>query len=156
MNSQPVTLLYGMGGTGKTELAKAFARWLQETGWSEGSFFYTFEGGQSAFGMDRLLVSAGLALLGQDFLGKTRDASQRREIMLNFLRANRIVVILDNFETVSSDESRHRLTPSEAENLRSFLEKVQESAQSLILITSRSKEDWLGEINPFAYRRLRE
>ena len=147
----PVTLLSGVGGTGKTELAKAFARWLQQTGWAEGVVFHSFEPGVATFGLDGLVSAVGLRLLGPDFIGKTGGKAEQQALLLQILKQHRIVLVLDNFETVRSMPDPTGATPSLDEaasaELKAFFTTIHEGAESLVLITSRSEEDWLGEIN---------
>ena len=53
---QKVVVLTGTGGTGKTELAKAFARWWRDTGGVERPdwvFWHSFEPGVASFGLER-------------------------------------------------------------------------------------------------------
>ena len=52
---QKVVILHGPAGTGKTELAKAFGRWWQDTGGVEQPewvFWHSFEPGLASFGLD--------------------------------------------------------------------------------------------------------
>ena len=49
---QRVMVVHGLGGSGKTELAKAFARWLQVSGGLDDPsliFFHSFEPGIASF-----------------------------------------------------------------------------------------------------------
>src|SRR5262249_10649288 len=69
---QRVVVVHGPGGTGKTELAKAFARWWQASGGvdkREWVFFHSFEPGVASFGLDGVVTAIGLELFGPDFIG---------------------------------------------------------------------------------------
>ena len=60
----------GRPGTGKTELAKAFGRWWQDTGGVEQPewvFWHSFEPGVASFGLDGVITEIGLAVFGTDF-----------------------------------------------------------------------------------------
>src|SRR6202035_2110464 len=73
-----VTVLSGPGGTGKTELAKGFARWWRETGGVDDPrlvFWHSFEPGVATFGLDGVITAFGLAVFSADFF--RLDASQR-------------------------------------------------------------------------------
>ena len=74
---QHVILLHGPAGTGKTELAKAFGRWWQDTGGVERPawvFWHSFEPGLASFGLDGVITEIGLAVFGPDF-ARLDDAS---------------------------------------------------------------------------------
>jgi hypothetical protein len=65
-----VVVLHGLGGTGKTELAKAFGRWWLDTGGVEtadGVIVHSFEPGGASFGLDGVVSEIGLRVLGADF-----------------------------------------------------------------------------------------
>ena len=67
---QKVVVLHGPGGTGKTELAKAFGRWWRDTGGVEQPewvLWHSFEPGVASFGLDGVITETGLAVFGPDF-----------------------------------------------------------------------------------------
>jgi len=160
LRTQHVVVVHGFGGTGKTELAKGFARWWQMSGAlgnTDWVFFHSFEPGMAAFGLDRVLSEIGSSLY-PDFMAKTSGPQQRRDIILQLVRTQRMLLIWDNFESVFSMPDQSRATPPMDEEERalmhSFLLDVAQNAQSGIIITSRSDEPWLGpDRNPI--RRLR-
>ena len=58
LSDSPVVLLHGPGGSGKTELAKAFGRWWRDTGGVERPqwvIFHSFEPGLASFGLEGVL-----------------------------------------------------------------------------------------------------
>ena len=150
IRTRRVVVVHGVGGTGKTELAKGFARWLQDSeGLDDRSlvFFHSFEPGVASFGLDGVLASVGLRLFGADFA--RLGPEERRHAILHVIREHRILLIWDNFETVHSLPDPTQATPplNEAgqEAVRSFLAEVAREARGGVLITSRSREDWLGD-----------
>src|SRR6185503_2743933 len=61
---QRVVVLAGPGGSGKTELAKGFARWWRDTGGVDTPrlvLWHSFEPGVATFGLDGVITSLGLA-----------------------------------------------------------------------------------------------
>ena len=63
-SGQPV-LVHGAGGTGKTELAKAFGRWWRDSGGvqrPDAVIWYSFERGMASFGLAGLASQIGLKL----------------------------------------------------------------------------------------------
>ncbi len=145
-----IAVIHGVGGTGKSELAKGFARWLQISGGLDDPqfvFFHNFEQGHPAFGLD-LIANEIMARFGDAeaclAAGTTR---KRAELALQVLRKHRCLLIWDNFSTAVSlpDPSQAMLPLDEAAQaeLRWFLGELRKS-KSALLVTSRSREDWLG------------
>ncbi len=150
IRTHQLAVIHGVGGTGKTELAKAFARWLQISGGLDDPrlvFFHSFEPGLPTFGLD-LIVNEIMARFGnaQAYLaaGTTRE---RAELALQLFRQMRCLLIWDNFETVASMPEPGQATPpldeAKKAELLWFIGELRKS-NSALLITSRSEETWLG------------
>ncbi|HZR48336.1 MAG TPA: tetratricopeptide repeat protein [Streptosporangiaceae bacterium] len=146
-----VVLLHGPGGTGKTELAKAFGRWWQETGGVERPdwvFFHSFEPGIATFGLDGVVNKIGRAVFSSKF--EQLAPADRRAAVERALAEHRMLLIWDNFETVRSMPEPEAVTKPLDEDgcreLRDFLSRIAANGDSAVLITSRSPETWLGEI----------
>ena len=79
--TQKVVLIEGPGGTGKTELAKGFARWWRDTGGTDDPefvFFHSFEPGLASFGLDGVLAAIGTAIVPNEVLaGQPRKSCVR-------------------------------------------------------------------------------
>jgi len=151
---QRVVVLQGPGGTGKTELAKAFGRWWRDTGGVEHSewvFWHSFEPGVASFGLAGMITEIGLGVWGPDFAAQEPD--DRRKVVENLLQDHRLLLIWDNFETVQAmpDSSAATLPLDEAgrQELKDFLDQVARGRSSVI-ITSRASEDWLGGVRRIA------
>lgn len=142
-------LIHGLGGVGKTTLARGFLRWLFETGGLEnGMLWFRFdEGLRSA---ESVLNRMGEAVL-RDPNFATAGLEQRVESLTDALRENRRVIIWDNFEVVRGMEASG-ISPtlsSDDQQLLLRLLKELRGGKTKVLITSRSEEDWLGSPNRF-------
>jgi tetratricopeptide (TPR) repeat protein len=148
---QKVVVLTGSGGTGKTELVKAFGRWWRDTRGvdrPEWVFWHSFEPGVASFGLDGVITQIGLQLFGNEFA--RQEPQQRRDVVQEVLAERRMLLIWDNFETVQSMPdpagATDPLNEAGCANLREFLEHLAAHDGSAALITSRAAEDWLGEV----------
>ena len=148
---QKIVVLHGPGGTGKTELAKAFGLWWRDTGGVEEPgwvFWHSFEPGVASFGLDSVIAQIGLRLYGTDFA--QLEAHERRAVLERVLAERRMLLIWDNFETVRSMPDPARATEplddAGCADMREFLEHLAAHGRSTVLITSRTAEEWLGEV----------
>ncbi len=148
---QRVVVIHGVGGTGKTELAKAFARWFQVSGGVDDPslvMFHAFEPGLASFNLDGVLTRIGLQLIGPDFIREFSTAPARRDVVLTIMRQHRLLLVWDNFETIHSLPDPTGATPPLGEVARgemaAFLSEVARESQSGVLMTSRASEAWLG------------
>ena len=141
-------LIYGMVGAGKTTLVRGFLRWLHDTGGlrtDEGPcrvVWFDFRDQFSASGLFHFLYSELVP-------GATAQQEARQEQLLTeYLSQNKVFIIWDNFESI-----HERMPEDEQARLRSFLEQLW-GGRTKILITSRTKEDWLGITGAWTMRAL--
>jgi tetratricopeptide (TPR) repeat protein len=144
-----VVVLVGPGGAGKTELAKGFARWWRDTGGVDDPqlvLWHSFEPGVASFGLDGAITALGLAVFGADFA--RLDPSERLAQVKRLLAQLRVLLVWDNFETVREmpDPATPPLDEAECSALKGFLEWVRDHSRSVVIITSRAGEGWLGEV----------
>jgi tetratricopeptide (TPR) repeat protein len=148
---QRVVVLAGPGGTGKTELAKGFARWWRDTGGVDDprlACWHSFEPGVASFGLDGVISGLGLAVFGADF-GRL-DPAERLAQVKRLLSQLRVLLVWDNFESVREMPDPAGVTPpldgAGCAQLREFLQWVRDHSASTVIITSRAQEGWLGEV----------
>ena len=151
---EKVVLTHGIGGSGKTELAKAFARWWSASGGlthPDLVFFHSFEPGQPNFGLDGVLKSIGFRVRGVDFVREYPTFEERRDGILRLMTEHRMLLVWDNFETVHEMPDALGITKpleaTERDGIVQFLNKVRSRSSSAVIITSRSSEPWLGPIH---------
>jgi tetratricopeptide (TPR) repeat protein len=147
---QRVVVLTGPGGTGKTELAKGFARWWRDTGGIDDpslACWHSFEPGVASFGLGGVITDFGLDLFGADFA--LLEPPQQLEEVKKVLAEHRALLVWDNFESVAELPDPARATPPLDEAgrtaLREFLDWIREHSRSVVIITSRATEAWLGQ-----------
>ncbi len=145
--SPPGVVIQGMGGQGKTALAKAFLRWLEQTGGlGAGVFWFSFEGCRN---VEAFFNRLGERLFGPDFA--RADLEERLRALVEACRGRRLLLVWDNFESVRSVAGTSvagLLSEEDAALLRRFLADLRGGATK-VLITSRSTEDWLERSSRF-------
>jgi hypothetical protein len=145
---QHVVVAHGPGGTGKTELAKAFGRWWGDTGGVDQPqwvIWHSFEPGVASFGLDGVINAIGLHVFGTPFAAL--EAPGRQAAVEELLATRRLLLIWDNFESVRDMPDPGRATPplpqAEQDRTRAFLTRVAANSRSAVVITSRTPENWL-------------
>ena len=139
-------LVRGMGGAGKTTLLRHLGAWWRTTGLVEHVFTFGYE--ERAWICQQIMVEIAQQLLDpvaylRDFQPLSLDAQQAK--LTKLLRAERHLLILDNLESITGTNLaiQHTLDKTEQEHLRRLLADLA-GGQTLVLLGSRSGEDWLA------------
>ncbi|MBI2838416.1 MAG: tetratricopeptide repeat protein [Acidobacteria bacterium] len=135
-------LIQGLGGVGKTTLARGFLAWLDRTGGlGHGCLWLNFTDVRSA---EFVINWMGEALIGGQF--SAADMERRLAALVRVLRENRAIVVWDNFEVargIVGTSISGNLTEEDQQLLARLLTMLR-GGQSKVIITSRSREEWLG------------
>ncbi len=133
-------LIQGLGGIGKTTLAHGFLKWLDSTRGLEAALWISFVDVRSA---EYVLNRMGVPFFGPDFM--TLDEEAKIEALSQGLRERRCLIVWDNFESARGIEGREGGIPSQGQALLARLLERMRGGRSKVLITSRSREEWLGD-----------
>jgi tetratricopeptide (TPR) repeat protein len=140
--SAPVLLIHGMGGIGKTTLALGFLEWLAKTGGLENEpFWFSFQEIMSA---EYVINRMGERIFGTQF--NVIPMNQKINHLGKALCDYPFWVVWDNFESVhgmSENNIKGRLSETDQDILNQLIKKLIKG-KSKIIMTSRSKEAWLG------------
>ncbi|GBC60613.1 hypothetical protein DENIS_1570 [Desulfonema ishimotonii] len=143
MRAKPAGILvHGLGGVGKTTLARGFVKWLDDTqGLGNGCFWFAFNEIRSA---DYVFNRMGEAIFGKEFAAAS--PAQKMAALPRAFKENPFVIVWDNFESVCGipgTDVTPFLPEDDRNELLRFLKTIR-GGKTKVIITSRSEEDWLG------------
>jgi len=143
-------LIHGLGGVGKTTLARGFLHWLRQTsGLGAGALWLTFSEMRSAEAVINQLVQP---LFGTNAMAAPLE--EKVEAVARRLREVPLVLVWDNFESARGVEGTVAgalLSPEDLDLLKRLLDLLR-GGRTKVLITSRSDEPWLGPATCFKLR----
>ena len=138
----PAILVHGLGGVGKTTLARGFLQWLEQTnGLGAGCLWFTFNDTHS---VDFVLNRIGDAVGIRDIA--TWSTQQKLDALGRTLHENCMFMVWDNFESASGNESAGidpLLSDADRRTLADLLGRLR-GGKTKVIITSRIKETWLS------------
>ena len=127
----PCILLQGLGGVGKTTLARGFLRWLDETDGLDGALWFDFRDIHNA---EYVLNRTGEVFYGQNFGAQLN----KLDLLAEKLSQCRLLMVWDNFESAAKN-----LTSRDRDELGRFLDSIR-GGRCKVIMTSRLQEEWLG------------
>ena len=135
-------LVHGLGGVGKTTLARGYLEWLAQTqGLPERVLWLSFTEVRSAsYVLNRLVES----VLGTDAMAAPE--ADKWPALRRVLREHALLIVWDNFESASGAADAGldtAMSGGERQQLKQWLEDLR-GGKTKVLITSRSDEAWLG------------
>ena len=144
LDANPVVLLTGAVGVGKSEVALGLAAWLEKSGGSPDGVFYTnFDVGA---GLDKVLHEVGAALAGLEF--GDLSANSRRRWLLDYLREHQTLLVWDGVENLAGFPATGTglLEESELVELDEFLAELAADGgnSQVLLVSRRESEPWLS------------
>jgi hypothetical protein len=146
---QPVVLLHGEPGSGKSAISSEFARWYARTGGVHGSVLYTSFSRHIALAkvLDQLGEAFDFALKAKGIQWQALNEVERRSVAMQVLQQVQVLWIWDDISLVADrPDALSTWAPSEQEELLDFLQKVRDTQARFLLSSRHDEHSWLGEL----------
>ena len=126
----PAILINGLGGVGKTTLARGFVKWLRDTEGMDGCLWLGFIDIRSA---EFVVNSMGTPLFGPNFIAA--DMDQKIDALAEALKERRFIIVWDNFEVAAGIPGTYvtaKLSEKDRGLLLKLLEKIRGGGSKVI------------------------
>jgi CHAT domain/AAA domain len=149
-DTQPIVLLHGEPGIGKTTTAAEFARWYTRTGGAHPPVLYTSLSQHTT--MTGLAASLAALLTGGPAAPPIHPREnlarqQHLQVIAQLMRQLPMLWILDNLQTVPGYPGHPPAwTPKEQHELLTFLRSAHETKTKLLLLSRHDEQAWLGDL----------
>jgi hypothetical protein len=150
-DTQPIVLLHGQGGIGKTATAAEFARWFTITGGIRGPAIYTSLGQHPSVAALAAQLTSALATYGAAIPPLAWDdltGEQALQLIGQLLRQVPLLWILDDLEQAPghlSQTSQGAL--ADRQELITLLRSARDTNAKLLLISRYDQQSWLGDLS---------
>jgi tetratricopeptide (TPR) repeat protein len=136
----PAVLIQGLGGVGKSTLARGFVKWLYQTGGIDSCVWLEFNEIRSAeYVINQMITQT----IGDKYVSP--DINTNIATILNIYERYRIITVWDNFENACGIPGTYinpNLDKDDQALLLTLLQKCW-NKKGKFIITSRSEEEWL-------------
>ena len=144
LGRNPIVLLSGAVGVGKSEVALGLANWIEKSGGRPDGVFHTaFDVGA---GLDKALHEVGTSLAGLEF--GDLSARARRAWLLQYLREHRTLLVWDGIENLAGfpNAGTGLLEAEGLVEINEFLDELGADGglSRVLLVSRRATEEWLS------------
>lgn len=146
--SQPVVLLHGQAGSGKTAVAAEFGRWYQRTGGMRGPVLYTSLGQYpTPAGLaDQLAAALTTDLAAQGVCWDQLPDGQCRQVTMQIIRQRPLLWIWDDLPPSAGPSHPTDRSGGGQQELLAFLRSARDTRAKILLLSRSDERDWLGDL----------